>query len=68
MLSGAGYFCSGKMRSPGVLPLFHQNEGVVRPEVLRRLPGGARQGTACRTTLHRGCAVTVQAVLAWVAC
>ena len=41
------------MRPPGVLPLLYQDAGVVRAEVLRRLPGGAGQGTA-PPVLHTG--------------
>lgn len=44
MLSGARHLRPGEMRPPGVLPLLDQNEGAVRPEVLRRVPGAARQG------------------------
>lgn len=44
----------GEMRPPGLLPLLHQNEGAMRPEVLRRLPGGARQGGHSFATVARG--------------
>lgn len=42
------------MRPPGLLPLLHQNEGAVRPEVLRCVPGGARQGADTFATVLRG--------------
>lgn len=44
----------GKMRPSRLLPLLHQDEGAVRSEVLRRLPGGARQGARSSATLTRG--------------
>lgn len=43
-----------KMWSSSVLPLLHQNEGAVRAEVLRRLPGGARQGAGSAATVPPG--------------
>lgn len=42
------------MRPSSLLPLLHQNEGAMRPEVLRRLPGGARQGERSSATVARG--------------
>lgn len=50
-----------KMRPPGLLPLLHQNEGAVRAEILRRLPGGARQGTRSSATVARGWRLVVLA-------
>lgn len=46
VLPGHRHVRGGEVRSPGVLPLLHQDEGAVRAEVLRRLPGTARQGAA----------------------
>lgn len=46
VLPGHRHVRGGEVRSPGVLPLLHQDAGVVRAEVLRRLPGAARQGAA----------------------
>lgn len=54
LLPGRGHLRVGEMRPPGVLPLLHQDAGVVRAEVLRRLPGGARQGSAAPLTLYTG--------------
>lgn len=46
VLPGHRHVRGGEVRSPGVLPLLHQDAGAVRAEVLRRLPGTARQGAA----------------------
>lgn len=46
VLPGHRHVRGGEMRSPGVLPLLHEDAGAVRAEVLRRLPGTARQGAA----------------------
>lgn len=49
------------MRPSGLLPLLHQDEGAVRAEVLRCLPGGARQGAHCSATIPRGWLLVVTA-------
>lgn len=64
LLPRARHICAGKMRAPGVLSLLHQDEGSVRPKVLRRVPRRARQGTARLALLPRGWNVTVQAASA----
>lgn len=42
VLSRSGSFRDRKMWPSSLLPLLHQNESSLRPEVLRRLPRGAR--------------------------
>lgn len=61
VLPGSRYLRPGKMRAPGLLPLLHQDAGAVRAEVLRRLPGGARQGTHRPATGARGWRLVVLA-------
>lgn len=51
VLPGHRHVRGGEVRSPGVLPLLHQDAGAVRAEVLRRLPGAARQGAASPSPL-----------------
>lgn len=44
VLSGSRSLRCGEMRPSRLLPLLDKNESSLRPEVLRRLPRGARQG------------------------
>lgn len=54
VLPGYRYLRFREMRPPGLLPLLHQDESALRPEVLRCLPGGAGQGARRCATLTRG--------------